>query len=708
MTTELEPIQQGLWLRGPPGGGRSTVLVDVVARWHGPAVRLRPDAWSEDLAALAGLGGSVLRSIDDAPEGLNRADLGAGPVVATGGRPGVGWIVKEVGGLPTDEGVRLFLRHAPGARPVELVRQLVRTLGGHPTAVVAAARRWPLERLQSILLDPSPGWDGLRDAWDALSEANRRTLGLMCALGGTAVRAGLIAASAEEGLPGLVASGWVGVREPGVYRVSGALAQAVAPWQSEDPTPYQAWILGEAQRRAEAWDRLGGARSWFAYADWPTLQGLPGSDQAWFYEAWSLSDVAPEALINALDSAEMPPVSRARCHARALLCLGRRAEALTVLDSVPKTIADANAAMAWVERGVVHQRMRQLDQALAAYETAETALRGLAHARGLMLCEANRAAVCHDKGELEAAAQGYGRALQVASTLGEDRLRAIFGGNLGALFLEQGDSDQARATLADALRALSRESDPRFLAVIHVNLGNVDLVEGLLDAADTHYVRALSAFAETDPASEALCHARRGAVAAQRDDLEQARAHHELADALAQPLQAPHATREMALWRAILEWKAGDRAAALRRRTEAITGSPSLADVSDEARLVLRLLESMMSDATQVLTVGPSGQWFRLPDGPRVDIARYAACCRILAFLASWAERKPGHLSDADALIEAGWPGERIVPAAARNRLSVALVQLRKQGLREVMQRSAAGWRLDPEWPTVLLRANDD
>ena len=123
---------------------------------------------------------------------------------------------------------------------------------------------------------------------------------------------------------------------------------------------------------------------------------------------------------------------------------------------------------------------------------------------------------------------------------------------------------------------------------------------------------------------------------------------------------------------------------------------------------MLRLLEKLTNDATQVLTVGPEGGWFRLPGQDEgVDISRFAAVSRILAHLARRAESEPGSVSDADDLIEAGWPGQRIVPDAARNRLSVALAQLRKQGLRGILQRVEEGWRLDPQWPTVLLRSDD-
>ena len=51
------------------------------------------------------------------------------------------------------------------------------------------------------------------------------------------------------------------------------------------------------------------------------------------------------------------------------------------------------------------------------------------------------------------------------------------------------------------------------------------------------------------------------------------------------------------------------------------------------------------------------------------------------------------------ALQEAGWPGEKILPEAASNRIYVAFNQLRKLGLKAFLQKSAEGYFLDPALP---------
>lgn len=705
-TTLLESLArgEGVWLRGAPGSGRSHALRGLVRSWDGPVVHLRGASVHEDLVALPSLGKSVLRVVDDVPDGLDRELFGEGPVLVAGGRAGHGWQLEDLPALSTDEGVALFMRHAPGAGPADAVRRLVRTLGSHPTAIIAAARRWPLERLEAVLLEATPEWPGLRQAWEALSEEARQSLGVMCGVGGVALRGGLVQSGVEGGVPELVASGWAQVREPGVYRVQPAIVRVVSGWSPSDVEGYRAWLMAETESRLQVWDRTGGPRSWFSHADWAELHRGGWAEHVWFFQAWSLSSQDPEALLVALDAAGLDPVADARCRARALHALGRQGEAIEVLEAVREAPPGASRAFALVELGVAHHRLRRLEEARAAYEEAAEVLESLGLARGHMLCVANLAALDHDRGELEAAARGYETAHRIAASLGERRLRGIFGGNLGALRVEQERLGQAREVLSEAARDLALEGDDRFLAIVTVNLAAVELLEWHLDAAERRYVTALHLFGESDPSSTALCHARRGAVAALAGDLGAAADHHAAADAAVSPVGDPHTAAVIALWRAPMEWLAGDRLSALGRRREALAGDRPLVSVSDEARLVLRLIELLSEDATQLLTIGPGGRWFRLPGEEVVDVSRYAAPSAILAHLGALAERSPGVASDADALIQAGWPGERIVPDAARNRMSVALAQLRKLGLKGVIQKTSEGWRLDPSWPTLLLQ----
>jgi hypothetical protein len=59
----------------------------------------------------------------------------------------------------------------------------------------------------------------------------------------------------------------------------------------------------------------------------------------------------------------------------------------------------------------------------------------------------------------------------------------------------------------------------------------------------------------------------------------------------------------------------------------------------------------------------------------------------------------PGRGLSLAELQEAGWPGERILPQAASNRIYVAMNQLRKLGLKDWLRRSGEGYYLDPALP---------
>jgi tetratricopeptide (TPR) repeat protein len=120
------------------------------------------------------------------------------------------------------------------------------------------------------------------------------------------------------------------------------------------------------------------------------------------------------------------------------------------------------------------------------------------------------------------------------------------------------------------------------------------------------------------------------------------------------------------------------------------------------ARLALR---SLTPDArarveaklpADALVVGEGGRWFRQPGAPVVDLERRKPLARILDRLAEARVTAPDALVSRDALERAGWPGERIVPAAAAHRVRVAISTLRKLGLAGALLTRDDGYLLDP------------
>jgi hypothetical protein len=93
-----------------------------------------------------------------------------------------------------------------------------------------------------------------------------------------------------------------------------------------------------------------------------------------------------------------------------------------------------------------------------------------------------------------------------------------------------------------------------------------------------------------------------------------------------------------------------------------------------------------LSESARTLTVGD------LP----IDLSRRRPLWLLVEALAEARLASPGKALDRDALLEHAWPGERIHPEAALNRLYVAIATLRRLGIRDVLVSRDAGYMLDP------------
>ncbi len=99
-------------------------------------------------------------------------------------------------------------------------------------------------------------------------------------------------------------------------------------------------------------------------------------------------------------------------------------------------------------------------------------------------------------------------------------------------------------------------------------------------------------------------------------------------------------------------------------------------------------------DARRRLRVGPDARWFELDDEPRVDLARSGPIRTMLLALVGDALTLAPPRS-MEALFQAGWPGERVSPGSAANRVYATLARLRALGLRSVVLRQRDGWLID-------------
>jgi hypothetical protein len=95
-------------------------------------------------------------------------------------------------------------------------------------------------------------------------------------------------------------------------------------------------------------------------------------------------------------------------------------------------------------------------------------------------------------------------------------------------------------------------------------------------------------------------------------------------------------------------------------------------------------------------TVGPDARWLRTPDGAAHDLARHGSMRRLLDALVDRRLRSPGTATSADALFEAGWPGERARHDSRLLRVYTTVRRLRALGLEGVLLTRDDGYLFDP------------
>jgi predicted ATPase len=418
--------------------------------------------------------------------------------------------------------------------------------------------------------------------------------------------------------------------------------------------------------------------------------------------------------------------------ARALAARGRarqlRGQAALGLDDLERAERRAHElgaifleATILTELGLIHHQRRDLSRASACYERALALHRQEGDRRAEARALANLGALHHDEGRFDEAMRRYEAAIGIAEAAGDRRAEGITSGNAGLIEQERGAAAQARRRYERAIAVLEQVGDIRLLAITIGNLGVLHHEEGRLDEARQSHARAAGLLADVgDPRSEALARGRLGAALAAQGRTEEARAAMDRGDRLLGHLDDPLAAAVLAVMRGFLDLalarsavvearpsEAADHVAAARGRiAHALEGAPSLANRSDDVRLALRILERSLPalDASASppdgdLLLAREGRWCRPPGGAWQDLRERHAARRLLVCLVERQRAEPGRGIAMLELQEAGWPGERILPAAAANRIYVALNQLRKIGLKDWLKRNAEGYYLDPALP---------
>jgi predicted ATPase/predicted negative regulator of RcsB-dependent stress response len=467
--------------------------------------------------------------------------------------------------------------------------------------------------------------------------------------------------------------------------------------------------------------------------------------------------------------AELPPPITARLLAargNVRRMAGRTSEALDDLQRALR-IAEADGdpvlvgpiahdlGVAWHARDAFDDAQSRLDQALTlARQTGDRRLEGralgslaiMAHDGGrfeeaqthyewaLVLCgeardtrslgvfRSNLGDLHLEHGRPAEARGAYQKALELMRAVGDRRVEAVILGNLGAVAQAEGDLEQAWRLRLLAIERLEEVGDSRLAGVFRGYLGTVAHERGDSEAAGEAYRQAIHRAAEAEsPRYEGLFRACLGALRASRapavarDELERARALLEpLGDCFLGLAWELHAAHLAGGWAAA---PSPEEVLARARRPTAPQGDdpwpgPPLSAQSEEVRFAIRLLEGAVGPAPNApprvlpaLAIARDGRAFRAPAGEWVDLGRRRSLRLLIDALARARLESPGRGLDLEGLRAIGWPGERMLPEAAANRVYVALASLRKMGLRQVLISRDDGYLFDP---TVELTLVDD
>ncbi len=297
--------------------------------------------------------------------------------------------------------------------------------------------------------------------------------------------------------------------------------------------------------------------------------------------------------------------------------------------------------------------------------------------------------VRHEMGSLERAREDLAAArslLVAAGARGLEAIALVFAARLEA---DMGDATSALLRLAEAAQT-PLASWPRVAATRHLVEGHLAMATGATARACESYEASLATSRSVEVGFEALTPAYLAVALARSPQLggpatSSIEAHIADSRARLEKLENPHL-------RIALEVLA---ATACARAAPDVSAAASAA--SSEVRRALAL-----SGIHGALVIDSDGKRAVLPDGRAVDLSRRKNVRLVLVALARARRDAPGTIVSAEALLEAGWAGERMRPDAATKRLHTAIWTLRSLGFEAVVLTKEEGYLLDPRTNLVL------
>jgi len=383
--------------------------------------------------------------------------------------------------------------------------------------------------------------------------------------------------------------------------------------------------------------------------------------------------------------------------------LGLKGDVTRALHLFDEARHAAEAAQDDLTRGIVRKDLANVlseagrnDDAVVELGRARTFMRAAGDVReeGFVLMMLGSRFV--DDGRLVEARRDLEGALALLRQAGDRRSEAWTLLLLALVDAEEGATSSARRRVDAALGLVRDVGDEHTEGLLLGYLGNVALEQGLLADAETAYRDAVVRLERAaDHATEGFFTAAAavvdfalGRVPAARDGIERARqlvkddaraARREAIEILASVLSNAH--------------------------TDDHAGGPTSGDRSaEEIRFARRVIASLDARAVPAsrrdadgLIVASDGSWVRTASGHVAKLGVDRPIARVVFRLALERMRHPGRPVPPHSLVRAGWPDERVLPAAAKNRLHVTIARLRRVALEGALLHDEDGYFLDPK-----------
>lgn len=322
-----------------------------------------------------------------------------------------------------------------------------------------------------------------------------------------------------------------------------------------------------------------------------------------------------------------------------------------------------------------------------------------------------RASLAAMIGDHPAASAGFWSAILRARVVGDTAGEARNWANLAVVYLDMRRLEDVAGALSLA-RALGPDVATRPF---------VDATEAVSEMFHGHWVAAEAALSSSIEGAahgpnlwaQGAAHAARAVPRARAGRIDEAVADLDTARTLLARDWNPWTLRTVDVWAAFVDWwRPGDHHARARNAWEAAgddLGDGALVERDAAARIAARLFGEV-SGLGPVPVRSRGGGWAIRPDGSALCAGnqgwvavRGAAQRRVLLALVRAAEDAPGEPVGSEALVAAGWPGERLVRGSGLNRLYVALHVLRAAGLASLLVTRQGGYLLAV--PPTLVNA---